>query len=413
MKVEVLIPSPGESIVEVELASWLVEDKTWVEKDQEVAEVESEKATLPLLASHSGEISIKVQSGTIKVGSVACVIDTDAKKPQELNSPNKPEPDPKLDPKPQPVKEVNAISNSPQPAESRQAKVTPLARMLMDDNGLNVDDIIKGLKKITTQEVNAAISAKLPTTQPLGAASRSEVRAPMSQLRKKLSQRLVTVKNQTAMLTTFNEVDMSRIMLMRKEYQVAFQEKHGVKLGFMSFFTKAVVEALKLYPVVNSQIDGDDIVTPSYYDIGVAVQTPKGLMVPVLRNVETLNMAQIEKGIINLSEKGQAGRISLDELTGGTFTITNGGIFGSMLSTPILNPPQSGILGMHNIIERPIAVNGKVEIRPMMYVALSYDHRVIDGKDSVGFLVKVKQMLERPELLVTSGVSIDEVLLSL
>ena len=215
------------------------------------------------------------------------------------------------------------------------------------------------------------------------------------------------------MLTTFNEVDMSRIMLMRKEYQVAFQEKHGVKLGFMSFFTKAVVEALKFYPVVNSQIEGDDIITPNYHDIGVAVQTPKGLMVPVLRNVEILNMAQIEKGILSLSEKGQAGRISLDELTGGTFTITNGGIFGSMLSTPILNPPQSGILGMHNIIERPIAVNGKVEIRPMMYVALSYDHRVIDGKDSVGFLVKVKQMLERPELLITSGVSIDEVLLSL
>lgn len=413
MKVEVLIPSPGESIVEVELASWLVDDKAWVEKDQEVAEVESEKATLPLLASHSGEISIKVQSGTIKVGSVACVIDTDAKKPKELDSPKKTEPDSKPEPKPQPVKEVNAISNSPQPAESPQAKVTPLARKLMDDNNLNVDDIIKGLRKITTQEVNVAINAESLTIQSSGTASRSEVRTPMSQLRKKLSQRLVTVKNQTAMLTTFNEVDMSRIMLMRKEYQVAFQEKHGVKLGFMSFFTKAVVEALKFYPVVNSQIEGDDIITPNYYDIGVAVQTPKGLMVPVLRNVETLNMAQIEKGILSLSEKGQAGRISLDELTGGTFTITNGGIFGSMLSTPILNPPQSGILGMHNIIERPIAVNGKVEIRPMMYIALSYDHRVIDGKDSVGFLVKVKQMLERPELLITSGVSIDEVLLSL
>ncbi|HCY00888.1 MAG TPA: dihydrolipoyllysine-residue succinyltransferase, partial [Bacteroidales bacterium] len=242
---------------------------------------------------------------------------------------------------------------------------------------------------------------------------RSEERLPMSQLRKKLSQRLVAVKNQTAMLTTFNEVDMSRIITIRKEYQKFFQEKHGVKLGFMSFFTRAVVEALKQYPMVNSFIDGDEIVTPNYYDIGIAVQTPKGLMVPVIRNVEDQSMAQTESSILELAQKGEVGRIGLNDLTGGTFTITNGGVFGSMLSTPILNPPQSAILGMHNIIERPIAVNGKVEVRPMMYIALSYDHRVIDGKDSVGFLVKVKQMLENPELIVLNGNRAEDLLLGL
>ena len=417
MKVEVLIPSPGESISEVELATWLVDDKTWVEKDQEIAEVESEKATLPLLASQSGEISIEVQSGTVKVGSVACTIDTAAQKPQEVDSPSVSEPEPesnaKPTPTPQSVKEDNASAKPPKSSENMQVKVTPLARKLMDDKGFNIDDIINGLRKITTHDVNDALNAEQLSAEPSAVANRAEERKSMSPLRKKLSQRLVAVKNETAMLTTFNEVDMSNIMLIRKKHKQAFQDKHGVKLGFMSFFTKAVVEALKLYPVVNSQIDGDDIVTPSYYDIGIAVQTPKGLMVPVLRNAETLNMAQTEKGILKLSEKGKAGRIGLDELTGGTFTITNGGVFGSMLSTPILNPPQSAILGMHNIIERPIAASGKVEIRPMMYIALSYDHRVIDGKDSVGFLVKVKQMLEQPELLLTNGVDIDRLLLSL
>jgi 2-oxoglutarate dehydrogenase E2 component (dihydrolipoamide succinyltransferase) len=283
----------------------------------------------------------------------------------------------------------------------------------MDEQGVSVDDIIKGLKKITTHEVNAALAAGSFADPMQKPAERAEERTTMSQLRKKLSQRLVAVKNETAMLTTFNEVDMSRIMTMRKAYQKDFQEKHGIKLGFMSFFTKAVVEGLKHHPMVNSQIDGDEIVTPNYYDIGIAVQTPKGLMVPVLRNAESLTMAQVEKGILDLAEKGRKGRIGLDDLSGGTFTITNGGIFGSMLSTPILNPPQSGILGMHNIMERPVAVNGKVEIRPMMYIALSYDHRIIDGKDSVGFLIKVKEMLENPERMLTSGANPDKMLLGI
>ncbi|MDY0254858.1 MAG: 2-oxoglutarate dehydrogenase complex dihydrolipoyllysine-residue succinyltransferase [Tenuifilaceae bacterium] len=413
MKVEIRIPSPGESITEVEIASWLVDDNSWVEKDQEIAEVESEKATLPLLASHSGVVSIKVQSGAIKVGEVACTIDTEAQKPEgaETTTDNAPQPQPESEPKSE-VKTQPQAAHQPRP-ESSQVKVTPLARRLMDEQGVSVDDIIKGLKKITTHEVSAALGAGGFAEPKQESADRAEERTTMSQLRRKLSQRLVAVKNETAMLTTFNEVDMSRIMEMRKAYQKDFQEKHGVKLGFMSFFTKAVVEALKQHPLVNSQIDGDEIITPNYYDIGIAVQTPKGLMVPVLRNAESLTMAQIEKGILDLAEKGRKGRIGLEELTGGTFTITNGGIFGSMLSTPILNPPQSGILGMHNIIERPVAVNGKVEIRPMMYIALSYDHRIIDGKDSVGFLVKVKEMLENPERLLAAGVSPDRLLLDI
>lgn len=420
MQVEIQIPSPGESITEVEIANWLVDDNSWVEKDQEIAEVESEKATLPLLASHSGVISIKVRGGTIKVGEVACTIETDAKRPESK------EPKPKPQPEPEPRLHLPAgrqgqASSTSTPAlslskgqpEPLKVKATPLARKLMEEKGLNVDDIINGLRKITTQDVNAVISGKTSSVENKVVGERKEERTAMTQLRKKLSQRLVAVKNETAMLTTFNEVDMSRIIDIRKAYQKEFQEKYGVKLGFMSFFTKAVVEALKQHPMVNSQIDGDEIVTPNYYDIGIAVQTPKGLMVPVLRNAETLTMAKIEAGILELAEKGRLGRIGLDELTGGTFTITNGGIFGSMLSTPIINPPQSGILGMHNIIERPIAVNGKVEIRPMMYIALSYDHRIIDGKDSVGFLVKVKQMIENPEFMLAGGINPDKILLGL
>jgi 2-oxoglutarate dehydrogenase E2 component (dihydrolipoamide succinyltransferase) len=403
MKIEIRIPSPGESISEVEIARWLVADGAWVQKDQEIAEVESEKATLPLIASHNGILNIVVQSGTIKVGEVACAIDTDAAKPIEKDILSQPQPQPQPQPQSQP---------QPQPQPS-SIKITPLARKLIQEKGLNIDDIINGLRKITTADVNAALSAANISSTKLETFERKEDRVAMSQLRKKLSQRLVAVKNETAMLTTFNEVDMSRIIDIRKAYQKAFQEKYGVKLGFMSFFTKAVVEALKHHPLVNSQIVGDEIVTPSYCDIGIAVQTPKGLMVPVLRNAQTLTMPQIEKGIFDLAEKGRAGRIGLDDLAGGTFTITNGGIFGSMLSTPIINPPQSGILGMHNIIDRPVAVNGKVEIRPMMYIALSYDHRIIDGKDSVGFLIKAKQMLENPDLIITGGANPDKILLGI
>jgi 2-oxoglutarate dehydrogenase E2 component (dihydrolipoamide succinyltransferase) len=414
MIIEIKIPSPGESITEVEIANWLVEDNSWVEKDQEVAEIESEKATLPLLASDSGVISIKAQIGAIKVGDIACTIDTEAQKPKGQVEKEQTRPEEKEEPKSEPkVEKELKPEATPIGSENSQVKITPLARKVMVDSGLNIDDVLKGLRKITVHDVEAVISGAQNVGTQSTVASRSEERVPMSQLRKKLSQRLVAVKNETAMLTTFNEVDMSRIMDIRKTYQKSFQEKHGVKLGYMSFFTKAVVEALKQHPLVNSQIIGDEIVTPNFCDIGIAVQTPKGLMVPVLRNAEMLSMAQLEKGIADLAEKGRVGRIGLDDLSGGTFTITNGGIFGSMLSTPIINPPQSGILGMHNIIERPIAVNGKVEIRPMMYIALSYDHRIIDGKDSVGFLVKVKQMLENPEHMLTSGNNPDKILLGL
>ena len=407
MQVEIKIPSPGESITEVEIARWLVDDNSWVEKDQEIAEVESEKATLPLLASHSGVVSIKVHEGTIKVGEVACTINTDAKQPSK--------PEPKV--KNEEVKEEKTVEKPvakiQENSDNDKVKVTPLARKLMDEKGLDVNQIISGLKRISTEEVNLVASRAFLKPSMNEPTERSDERITMSQLRKKLSQRLVSVKNETAMLTTFNEVDMSRVIEIRKQYQKDFQEKYGIKLGFMSFFTKAVVEALRLYPMVNSRIEGDAIVTPNYFDIGIAVQTPKGLMVPVLRNAQDLSIPQIEAEVARVAEKGRSGRIGLDDLEGGTFTITNGGVFGSMMSTPILNPPQSGILGMHNILDRPVAVNGKVEIRPMMYVALSYDHRIIDGKDSVGFLVKVKQMIENPINMLVGGENPDRLLLGI
>lgn len=415
MKIEIQVPSPGESISEVELATWLVPNGSWVEKDQEIAEVESEKATLPLLAPESGVLSIGVEGGTVKVGQVVCTIDTSAQKPEQASQPttkvNK-ETTPQ-EPKSEIKKEVSKQEKDEPASEFAQIKVTPLAQKIMDEHHLNVDDIIKGLQKVDTAIVNRVLASASEKPKEQRDISRYEDRTPMSQLRKKLSQRLVEVKNQTAMLTTFNEVDMSAVMNIRKLYQQEFQQKHGIKLGFMSFFTKATVEALILNPLVNSYIEGDEIVTPTYHDIGIAVQTPKGLMVPVLRNAETLSLAQMEIGINQLAEKGRTGRIGLDELTGGTFTITNGGVFGSLLSTPILNPPQSGILGMHTIQERPVAVNGKVEIRPMMYIALSYDHRIIDGKDAVGFLVNIKKMIENPEQMVFGGNSPQQILLDL
>jgi 2-oxoglutarate dehydrogenase E2 component (dihydrolipoamide succinyltransferase) len=294
--------------------------------------------------------------------------------------------------------------------ENKDIKVTPLAQKQMEDAGLSVDDIINGLKKITSHEVDMV---KNLSSKKVIRTDRVEERTKMTQLRKKLSERLVSVKNQTAMLTTFNEVDMSRVIEIRKIYQDQFKEQFGIKLGLMSFFTKAVVEALKQHPITNSMLDGDEIVTPNYIDIGIAVQTPKGLMVPVLRDADKLSFAEIEKGIAALAERGRSGRISIEDLTGGTFTITNGGVFGSMLSTPILNPPQSGILGMHNIVDRPVAVNGKVEIRPIMYVALSYDHRIIDGKDSAAFLFKVKKFIENPETMLLEGQNLDKVLIGL
>ncbi|HAF29372.1 MAG TPA: dihydrolipoyllysine-residue succinyltransferase [Bacteroidales bacterium] len=415
--IEIKIPSPGESISEVVISSWLVENGDYVEKDQEIAEIESDKATLPLMASESGKIEIIAPSGeTIKVGTLACKIDTDAKAPE--SKPNKEkEANDKVEDEVKTIKKVEAAPVTiDKNSNYENVKISPVAQKLMNENNINVEDVINGLKRISKQDIEQVLAqqSSLGSLNPQKVGGTRDVeRKKISQLRKKLSERLVSVKNETAMLTTFNEVDMTEIIAMRSKFQKQFVEKHGTKLGFMSFFTKAVTIALKAFPAVNSQMDGDEIIYPDYADIGIAVQTPKGLMVPVVRNAETMNLAELEIEIKRLADKGREGRISLDDLTGGTFTITNGGVFGSMLSTPILNPPQSGILGMHNIQERPVAVNGKVEIRPIMYVALSYDHRTIDGKDSVGFLVKVKELLESPYKILLGERSADEVLLDL
>lgn len=436
MIIEIKIPSPGESISEVEIASWLVNDGDFVEKDQEIAEIESDKATLPLMAEESGTISIKAETGTtVAVGSVACTIDTEGVSETKetetaalaANEKAPGETDEKASNKgaerdKNTRKSAKNVTGDSEPESQEDAnkydkvKISPLARRLMDKKGLSVEDVIGGLIRITKEDIEQLPLSGNTGSVPLsgtGEKTRNTGRQRMSMLRRKLSQRLVAVKNETAMLTTFNEVDMSRILEIRKTYQPAFVEKHGVKLGFMSFFAKAVTEALNVYPNVNSFIDGEDIVTPEYCDIGIAVQTDKGLMVPVIRNTEALGLAGIEKEILELAEKARKNRISIEDMTGGTFTITNGGVFGSLLSTPILNPPQSGILGMHNIVERPVAVNGKVEIRPMMYIALSYDHRIIDGRDSVSFLVRVKEMLEDPARLLFKGSDPGKILLEI
>lgn len=398
MTIELKIPSPGESITEVEIAAWLVEDGSYVEKDQEVAEIESDKATLPLIAEQAGSIKILVTEGeSIKVGSIACTIDTSAERPAGL-APKEEAPVQeeikKEEPKEvSPKKEAAAINN---------IKATPLAKKMMEEENLSVDDILNGLKKITSKEVQMVSQQKgsFQASAKLVEGSRHSEKEKMTSLRKKLSKRLVAVKNETAMLTTFNEVDMSRVIALRKKHQKAFVEKHGVKLGFMSFFTMAATKALMQFPKVNSYIEEESILRNDFVDIAIAVQTDKGLMVPVLRNTETMGLADIESNIIELAQKARSFKLSIEEMTGGTFTITNGGIFGSMLSTPIINPPQSAILGMHNIVERPVAIDGRVEIRPIMYLALSYDHRIIDGRDSVSFLVKVKELIEAPEKML-------------
>jgi len=414
--IEIKIPSPGESITEVEISNWLVEHGDYVEKDQEIAEIESDKATLPLIAPESGAIEIIVPAGeTIKVGTVACKIDNSAE-PKETKQQKEPQKENKEQKNEKPVEETTKPKEGiTKKSEYKNVKISPVAQKMMQEKGINIDDIINGLKRIGKREVEQTLSqpSYSPKNMQVKSETRDEARKKISQLRKKLSQRLVSVKNETAMLTTFNELDMSEIIALRKKYQKQFMEKHEIKLGFMSFFTKAVTIALKAFPAVNSQIDGEEIVYPDYADIGIAVQTPKGLMVPVVRNAETMSLAELEIKIKELADKGRAGKISIDDLSGGTFTITNGGVFGSLLSTPILNPPQSGILGMHNIQERPVAINGKVEIKPMMYIALSYDHRTIDGKDSVGFLVKVKELLESPYKLLLGANNADKMLLEL
>jgi len=380
MLLEMRVPSPGESISEVEIAEWLVEDGDYVEKDQAIAEIDSDKATLELPAEESGTIKIVVGDGeTVAVGDIVCIIDTSAKGEAKVKTAK------------DEVAE-NPKSAAKSAADLGGAKATPLASAMISEHDISAKEL-KGTGeagKITKSDVLGAIQGS-STEGPRGTS-----RKKMSSLRRKIASRLVAVKNETAMLTTFNEVDMTAIFDIRKEYKEQFKEKYGVGLGFMSFFTKAVTTALQEFKDVNAMIDGNEVIHHNYTDIGIAVSAPKGLMVPVVRNAELMNFQEVESDIKRLAIKARDGKITINEMLGGTFTITNGGVFGSMLSTPIINPPQSAILGMHNIVERPMAVNGEVKIRPIMYVALSYDHRVIDGRESVGFLVRVKECLENP-----------------
>ena len=400
MILEMKVPSPGESISEVEIAEWLVKDGDFVEKDQTIAEVDSDKATLDLPSEESGVITLKAEEGdAVAVGQVVCLIDTSAKapnvekekeeeKPTKIIKPVEESHEPKLE---------NSFANgTPSPAASKilSEKNIPSSSVPGSGRGgrITKDDALKALPKV---DLKAIIKDRNIESKKL------------SMLRRKVAQRLVAVKNQTAMLTTFNEVNMTPIFELRKKHKEEFKEKHGVGLGFMSFFTKATVQALQEFPDVNSMIDGDQQIKYDFFDISIAVSGPKGLMVPVVRDAQELSFSDIEKEIKRLAIRARDGEITVDEMTGGTFTITNGGVFGSMLSTPIINPPQSAILGMHNIVERPIAVEGKVEIHPIMYLALSYDHRIIDGKESVGFLVKIKEALENPiSVLMNDNVKI-------
>ncbi len=397
MILEMKVPSPGESIKEVEIATWLVKDGDYVEKDQAIAEVDSDKATLELPAEASGIITLKAEEGdAVAVGAVVCLIDTDGAKPagSAPASESKPTTEaPQVESKPEPKAEV---PKAPTVSTSYAANTpSPAAKKILDEKNIQPSDLVGTGRdgRITKDDaVNAVPSMGTPT-----GGNRGSNRTKLSMLRRKVAERLVAAKNETAMLTTFNEVNMTPINLIRNEYKEAFKVKHGgLGLGYMSFFTKAVTRALQLFPDVNSMIDGQDKIAYDFCDISVAVSGPKGLMVPVVRSAENLTFRGIEAEIKRLAIRARDGQITVDDMTGGTFTISNGGVFGSMLSTPIINPPQSGILGMHNIIERPIAVNGQVEIHPMMYVALSYDHRIIDGRESVGFLVAVKEALENP-----------------
>jgi 2-oxoglutarate dehydrogenase E2 component (dihydrolipoamide succinyltransferase) len=397
MILEMKVPSPGESITEVEIAEWLVQDGDYVEKDQAIAEVDSDKATLELPAEESGTITLKASEGdAVDVGSVVCLIDTSAAKPKD-NSNSSASNSKKV------LKNEAKISK---PSESTYASGTasPAAKKILAEKNLISSNVI-GTGKDGRITKDDAIKAVPSMGKKVETKDRGVTRKKLSMLRRKVAERLVSAKNETAMLTTFNEVDMSPIFELRKKYKESFKEKHGVSLGFMSFFTLSVVRALRLFPAVNSMIDGKEMISYDFCDISIAVSGPKGLMVPVIRNAEKLSFLGVESEVKRLAIRAREGQITVDEMTGGTFTISNGGVFGSMLSTPIINPPQSGILGMHNIIERPVAVNGKVEVRPMMYVALSYDHRIIDGKESVGFLVAIKEALENPhEILMDNDV---------
>ena len=391
MILEMKVPSPGESITEVEIAQWLVADGDYVDKDQAIAEVDSDKATLELPAEVSGTITLKAEEGdAIAVGAVVCLIDTEGKAP-EVGI--------KSEAAIVVALEAHKVTTHLQEANYATQTLSPASRKILAEKGMDPSNIqgTGRAGRITKEDAVKAIPS-MGTAPNYG--ERGQTRSKLSMLRRKVAERLVAAKNETAMLTTFNEVDMAPIFALRKVHKQAFAARHGVNLGFMSFFTKAVVRALKLFPDVNSMIDGDHKISYDYCDISVAVSGPKGLMVPVVRNAEELSFSGIETEIKRLAIKARDGQITLDDMTGGTFTISNGGVFGSMLSTPIINPPQSGILGMHNIIERPVAIAGKVEIRPMMYLALSYDHRIIDGKESVGFLIAIKEALEDPIVLL-------------
>ena len=381
MLLEMLVPSPGESISEVEIAEWLVEDGDYVEKDQAIAEIDSDKATLELPAEKSGKIKIVVAEGeTVAVGDVVCLIDTDEVQSEKSSKEN--------------IKKESTLKGlSLNQNNQKKVKSTPLADAIIKKNNLDLKDLNGSGEdgKITKNDVLEMINNSSKVT------GREYTSKKMSSLRRKIATRLVAVKNETAMLTTFNEVDMSSIMNLRSEFKQKFIDKHDINLGFMSFFTKAVTTALLDFPDVNAMIEGENIIHFNYMDIGIAVSAPKGLMVPVVRNAQDLTFKDVESEIKRLAIKARDGKITVDEMLGGTFTITNGGVFGSMLSTPIINPPQSAILGMHNIVERPVVINGKVVVRPIMYLALSYDHRIIDGKSSVGFLCKVKECLEDPK----------------
>lgn len=401
MILEMKVPSPGESIKEVEIATWLVQDGDYVEKDQAIAEVDSDKATLELPAEASGIITLKASEGdAVAVGAVVCLIDTAAAKPEGGTPASVKE---EAKPVAEAPKAVPAPAPAPAPAPTYAAQTpSPAARKILDEKNIHPSDIVgtgKGGRITKEDAINAAPSMGTPT-----GSNRGSERTKLSMLRRKVAERLVSAKNETAMLTTFNEVDMTNIYALRDQYKDEFKSKHGLGLGFMSFFTKAVTRALQLYPDVNSMIDGQEKVSFDFCDISVAVSGPKGLMVPVVRNAEALSFRGVEAEIKRLAIRARDGQITVDEMTGGTFTISNGGVFGSMLSTPIINPPQSGILGMHNVVDRPIVRNGQIVIAPVMYVALSYDHRIIDGRESVGFLVAVKEALENPvEILMNNN----------
>ena len=394
MAIEIKVPSVGESITEVTLVKWLKKDGEWVNRDEVIAELESEKATFEINAEQAGALKIIAAEGdTLKIGDIACSIDTDAVKPEGKIVPV-------ATAAPEVKKEATLVAVAAPVAETG-VKATPVAAAIIADKKVDVKTVTASGSngKIIKQDVLEAINnpGRKPGVELFGRNKRTEK---MSNLRKTISRRLVEAKNTTAMLTTFNEVDMSAIIEIRAKNKDKFKESHGVNLGFMSFFTKACCFALQEWPAVNAMLDGENIQYNNYCDVSIAVSAPKGLVVPVIRNAESLSMAEIEKKVVELATKAKENKLTIEEMSGGTFTITNGGVFGSLMSTPIINIPQSAILGMHKIQDRPMAINGQVVIKPMMYLALSYDHRIIDGRESVSFLVRVKELLENPALLL-------------